>query len=177
VSELNLILLGPPGAGKGTQAERLQEDFPLAYIATGDMLRAAVSEGTELGQKAKEYMDNGDLVPDEVIIGVILECVQSDGARDGFLLDGFPRTIGQADALEEELEELGRKLGDVLSPGETALQRDVGTAVEATLDLMSSTTSIAQKPELAPALELEVKRQLQELLAPKHAGPAQDSHD
>jgi hypothetical protein len=81
------------------------------------------------------------------------------------------------DKERQELEELGRKLGDVLSPGETALQRDVGTAVEATLDLMSSTTSIAQKPELAPALELEVKRQLQELLAPKHAGPAQDSHD
>ena len=81
MSELNLILLGPPGAGKGTQAERLQEDFPLAYIATGDILRAAVKEGTELGKKAKEYMDAGDLVPDEVIIGVILERVEAEDAQ------------------------------------------------------------------------------------------------
>jgi adenylate kinase len=114
VSELNLILLGPPGAGKGTQAERLQEDFELAYIATGEILRKAVSEGTELGQKAKEYMDNGDLVPDEVIIGVILECVESDAARDGFLLDGFPRTVDQADALDAALARLDRGLTAVL---------------------------------------------------------------
>jgi adenylate kinase len=113
VSELNLILLGPPGAGKGTQAERLQEDFDLAYIATGDILRKAVAEGTELGQKAKEYMDNGDLVPDEVIIGVILECVKGS-AQDGFLLDGFPRSVGQAEALEEALARLERRLTAVL---------------------------------------------------------------
>ena len=110
VSELNLILLGPPGAGKGTQAERLQEDFDLAYIATGDILRKAVKDGTELGQKAKEYMDNGDLVPDEVIIGVILECVESADAQDGFLLDGFPRSVGQAEALEDAIGRLDRKL-------------------------------------------------------------------
>jgi adenylate kinase len=114
VSELNLILLGPPGAGKGTQAERLQEDFELAYIATGDILRKAVSEGTELGRKAKRYMDNGDLVPDEVIIGVILEDVESDAAQDGFLLDGFPRTVDQAEALDEALGRLGRRLTAVL---------------------------------------------------------------
>jgi adenylate kinase len=114
VSELNLILLGPPGAGKGTQAERLQEDFDLAYVATGDILRKAVAEGTELGQKAKEYMDNGDLVPDEVIIGVILECVKSEAAQDGFLLDGFPRSVGQAEALEEALAGLDRHLTAVL---------------------------------------------------------------
>jgi adenylate kinase len=114
VSELNLILLGPPGAGKGTQAERLQEDFELAYIATGDILRKAVSEGTELGRKAKQYMDNGDLVPDEVIIGVILEDVESDAAQDGFLLDGFPRTVDQAEALDEALGRLGRRLTAVL---------------------------------------------------------------
>ena len=100
MSELNLILLGPPGAGKGTQAERLVEDFDLPYYATGDILRAAVSEGTELGQTAKEYMDKGDLVPDEIIIGVIAERIDSDEARDGFLLDGFPRTVGQADELQ-----------------------------------------------------------------------------
>jgi adenylate kinase len=114
VSELNLILLGPPGAGKGTQAERLTQDFPLAYIATGDMLRAAVAEGTELGKKAKEYMDRGDLVPDEILIGVVLDAIKGDEARDGFLLDGFPRTIGQAEALEQALAELDRKLTAVL---------------------------------------------------------------
>jgi adenylate kinase len=114
VSELNLILLGPPGAGKGTQAERLREDFDLAYIATGDILRKAVKEGTELGQKAKEYMDNGDLVPDEVIIGVILECVESEAAQDGFLLDGFPRSVGQAEALEQAIGRLDRRLTAVL---------------------------------------------------------------
>jgi adenylate kinase len=114
VSELNLILLGPPGAGKGTQAERLQEDFDVAYIATGDILRKAVADGTELGRKAKEYMDNGDLVPDEVIIGVILEGVESEAAQDGFLLDGFPRSVGQAEALEEAIGRLERRLTAVL---------------------------------------------------------------
>ena len=106
--ELNLILLGPPGSGKGTQGERLQEDFRLPYYATGDILRAAVEEGTELGQTAKEYMDRGDLVPDEVIIGVIAERVEAAEAADGFILDGFPRTVGQAEALGEEMEGLGR---------------------------------------------------------------------
>ena len=114
VSELNLILLGPPGAGKGTQAERLQEDFDLAYIATGDMLRKAVADGTELGQKAKAYMDNGDLVPDEVIIGVILQEVESDAAQDGFLLDGYPRTVEQAEALATALARRERQLTAVL---------------------------------------------------------------
>jgi len=110
VSELNLILLGPPGAGKGTQAERLTQDFPLAYIATGAMLRQAVADGSELGRKAQSFMDAGGLVPDDVIIGVALERVEADDARDGFLLDGFPRTVGQADALEGEMEQLGRKM-------------------------------------------------------------------
>jgi adenylate kinase len=114
VSELNLILLGPPGAGKGTQAERLVEDFPVAYIATGDILRAAVREGTPLGLEAKRYMDAGELVPDDVIIGVILEAVSASDAADGFLLDGFPRTIAQAQALDRALEELDRNLTAVL---------------------------------------------------------------
>src|SRR3954469_19578746 len=97
VSELNLILVGPPGAGKGTQAEKLTEDFGLPYFATGNILRAAVADGTGPGKKAKEYMDAGELVPDDVIIGVILEALEGEEASDGFLLDGFPRTVPQAD--------------------------------------------------------------------------------
>lgn len=115
MSELNLILLGPPGAGKGTQAQRLVEDFDLPYYATGDILRAAVSEDTELGQTAKEYMDRGDLVPDEVITAVIAERIDSDEARDGFLLDGFPRTVRQADELQKALDGMSRRLTAVLS--------------------------------------------------------------
>ncbi len=110
MSELNLVLLGPPGSGKGTQGERLQEDFRLPYYATGDILRAAVRDGTELGETAKEYMDRGDLVPDEVIIGVIIERIEDPEAADGFILDGFPRTLPQAEALDAELEKLGRAL-------------------------------------------------------------------
>jgi adenylate kinase len=110
MSELNLVLLGPPGSGKGTQGERLQEDFRLPYYATGDILRAAVRDESELGKAAKEYMDRGDLVPDEVIIGVITERLDEPEAADGFILDGFPRTIPQAEALDAELEKLGRAL-------------------------------------------------------------------
>ena len=110
MSELNLILLGPPGSGKGTQGERLAADFRLPYYATGDILRAAVRDETEIGKRAKEYMDRGDLVPDDVIIGVISERVEDDEAKDGFILDGFPRTTGQAEALDEEMKRLGREL-------------------------------------------------------------------
>jgi adenylate kinase len=110
VSELNLILLGPPGSGKGTQGERLQADLRLPYYATGDILRAAVRDGTELGRAAKEYMDRGDLVPDELIIAMISERIESTEAADGFILDGFPRTATQADALDEEIHGLGRRL-------------------------------------------------------------------
>jgi adenylate kinase len=114
MSELNLILLGPPGAGKGTQAALLTEDFGLPHIATGDILRAAREAGTELGLAAKKFMDAGELVPDSVVIGVILERLGDDDARDGFLLDGFPRTIDQADALGGALEDGGRRLTAVL---------------------------------------------------------------
>ncbi|MEA3059846.1 MAG: adenylate kinase [Sphingomonadales bacterium] len=132
LSELNLILLGPPGAGKGTQADRLQADFHLPYIATGDMLRAQVKEGTELGRKAKEYMDRGDLVPDDVIIDMILHCVNSGDCADGFLLDGFPRTPEQAKALDDALAKLGRKLTAVLlieAPDEEIVKRISGRRV------------------------------------------------
>jgi adenylate kinase len=114
MSELNLVLLGPPGSGKGTQGERLQADLELPYWATGDILRAAVREGTELGRVAKEYMDRGDLVPDEVIVGMIGQRIDSPEAADGFILDGFPRTAPQAEALAAKLEELGRELTAVL---------------------------------------------------------------
>jgi adenylate kinase len=114
MSELNLVLLGPPGSGKGTQGERLQEDFRLPYYATGDILRAAVREETELGRTAKEYMDRGDLVPDEVIIAVIAERIEQPDAADGFILDGFPRTIPQAEALDNELRALERELSAAL---------------------------------------------------------------
>jgi len=110
VSELNLILLGPPGAGKGTQAERLRVDFGVPHISTGDMLRAQVADGTQLGLQAKGYMDAGELVPDEVIIGMIVERIGAEDARDGFLLDGFPRNEEQADALGQALDGLERRL-------------------------------------------------------------------
>jgi adenylate kinase len=110
MSELNLILLGPPGAGKGTQAERLVDDFDLPYYATGDILRGAVQDGSELGREAKEYMDRGDLVPDDLIVRVIVDRLDTDEARDGFILDGFPRTVPQAEALRDALDRLGRSL-------------------------------------------------------------------
>ena len=114
MSELNLVLLGPPGAGKGTQAERLVEDFGLPYYSTGIILREAVAEESELGREAKKYMDEGELVPDELINKVIAERLDSGEADDGFLLDGFPRTIGQAEMLEKTLEGRGRELSGVL---------------------------------------------------------------
>jgi adenylate kinase len=132
VSEINLILLGPPGAGKGTQAERLQEDFDVAYIATGDILRQAVTDGTELGQKAKDYMDRGELVPDGLIVKVIIEAVESEAGQDGFLLDGFPRNADQAEALETALARLERRLTAVLlidAPDDEVVRRLSGRRV------------------------------------------------
>jgi adenylate kinase len=125
MTELNLILLGPPGAGKGTQAARLREDFDLAYIATGDLLREHVKDQTDLGREAKGYMDDGKLVPDDLVIAMILGEVEADG-DDGFLLDGFPRNVAQADALCEELEQRGRKLTAALlvdAPDEVVIER------------------------------------------------------
>jgi len=132
VSELNLILFGPPGAGKGTQAARLQEDFRLPYVATGDILRAAVREGTELGLKAKGFMDAGKLVPDELLIDLIIDRLDADDARDGFILDGFPRTRAQADALAGAFERLDRRITAVLLfdvPDEVLVNRISGRRV------------------------------------------------
>lgn len=132
MSELNLILLGPPGAGKGTQAERLTDDFGLPHISTGDILRAQVAEGTELGLEAKSYMDSGRLVPDEVIVGMITDRLGDGDARDGFLLDGFPRNEAQAQALESALGELQRHLSAALLievPDEEIIRRLAGRRV------------------------------------------------
>lgn len=101
MAKRKLMFLGPPGAGKGTQAQRLADDFCIPQISTGDMLREARRKKTELGKKAGAYMDAGDLVPDEVVIGIVAERLDEDDASDGFILDGFPRTVGQAEALSE----------------------------------------------------------------------------
>nr|WP_207732320.1 adenylate kinase [Heliobacterium chlorum] len=106
--------MGPPGAGKGTQAELLVKHFAIPHISTGDMFRAAIKNGTELGQKAKAYMDAGQLVPDEVTIGIVRERLAQDDCQQGFLLDGFPRTVPQADALDETLKQLTMNLDAVI---------------------------------------------------------------
>ncbi len=111
---MNIVLLGAPGAGKGTQAAKLIDEYNLCHISTGDMLRAAVAAGTELGQKAKGYMDAGDLVPDDVIIGLVTERLAEPDTEKGFILDGFPRTSAQAVALDAELSKLERPLDAAL---------------------------------------------------------------
>jgi len=108
------VFLGPPGAGKGTQAERLRDEFGLAHLATGDLLRAAVAGGTHLGREAQRYMDAGELVPDDVVIGMIRERL-ADGAASAFLLDGFPRSVPQAEALDATLADLGAPLDAVIA--------------------------------------------------------------
>ena len=132
MSQLNHILLGPPGAGKGTQAERLTDDFNLPYIATGEILRQAVRDETELGRKAKAFMDAGELVPDDIITGVILQALGRSEAQDGFLLDGFPRTVQQADALEQGLADVDRELTAAIlieAPDEEVIRRLSGRRV------------------------------------------------
>ena len=107
---MRLILLGPPGAGKGTQAESLSDTLGIPHISTGDMFREAVAAGTPLGMEAKSYMDAGKLVPDEVTIGIVRERLNRPDARSGFVLDGFPRTVPQAEALDEILDDLSEKI-------------------------------------------------------------------
>lgn len=129
---MQLILMGPPGAGKGTQAAELIKKFSIPQISTGDMFRAAVKEGTELGKKAEACMKSGALVPDEVTIGIVRERLSKDDCKNGFILDGFPRTVEQADALEKILADLNMKLDGVLNihvPAEDLIERAVGRRI------------------------------------------------
>ena len=112
---MNLVLMGLPGAGKGTQAEKIVEKYNIPHISTGDMFRAAIKEGTELGLQAKSFMDKGALVPDEVTIGIVKDRLSKDDCEKGFLLDGFPRTVAQAAALDEMLSELNRPIDYVIN--------------------------------------------------------------
>jgi adenylate kinase len=112
---MRIVLVGPPGAGKGTQARMLQETFAIPQISTGDLLREAVKEGTILGKQAKTYMDAGDLVPDQLVTAMVEERIQRQDCASGFLLDGFPRTIAQAEALDQALAKLRQKLDGVIS--------------------------------------------------------------
>ncbi|CAH0347532.1 adenylate kinase [Bacillus sp. CECT 9360] len=112
---MNLVLMGLPGAGKGTQAERIVEKYDIPHISTGDMFRAAIKDGTELGLQAKSFMDKGELVPDEVTIGIVRERLSKEDCKKGFLLDGFPRTVAQAEALENILADLDRQIHHVIN--------------------------------------------------------------
>lgn len=112
---MNIVLLGPPGAGKGTQAKRMITQYGIPQISTGDMLRAALKAGTELGLEAKKYMDKGDLVPDSVVVGLVKERIQQDDCGKGYMLDGFPRNVSQAETLDGMLKELGQNIDHVVS--------------------------------------------------------------
>ncbi|WP_080876117.1 adenylate kinase [Oceanobacillus timonensis] len=129
---MNLILMGLPGAGKGTQAEKIEEKYHIPHISTGDMFRSAIKEGTDLGKKAKEYMDQGNLVPDEVTIGIVKERLAKDDCAKGFLLDGFPRTIAQAEALQKLTADLNRTIDHVIHvdvPEEKLVERLTGRRI------------------------------------------------
>jgi adenylate kinase len=126
---VKMIFLGPPGSGKGTQAKMISEQLAIPQISTGDMLRAAVKEGTPMGLKAKALMDKGALVPDDVVVGIVRERLAKEDCGRGFILDGFPRTVAQADALQDTLQDLGKSLDRVISlevDGEAVVERIAG---------------------------------------------------
>ncbi|MCI2943852.1 MULTISPECIES: adenylate kinase [Staphylococcus] len=129
---MNIILMGLPGAGKGTQASEIVKKFPIPHISTGDMFRKAIKDETDLGKEAKSYMDRGELVPDEVTVGIVKERISEDDAKKGFLLDGFPRTIDQAEALNDIMSELGRNTDAVINievPEEELMNRLTGRRI------------------------------------------------
>ena len=129
----NILLLGPQGAGKGTQGKLIASEYAIPHVATGDMLRAAMADGSELGQQVRPIYDSGRLVPDDLMIALIRERLSGDDAREGFVLDGFPRTMAQADALEEMLREIGRDLDVVFEfqvPDEVGRERMLKRAAE-----------------------------------------------
>lgn len=129
---MHILLMGPPGAGKGTQAAELVKEFAIPHISTGDMFRAAIKEGTALGREAKVYMDQGKLVPDSVTIGIVRERLAKDDCKKGFILDGFPRTVDQADALDGILKDLGLSLTRVLNinvPAADLIERATGRRI------------------------------------------------
>ena len=129
---MNIILMGLPGAGKGTQASEIVKKYPISHISTGDMFRKAIREETELGKKAKSFMDRGELVPDEVTVGIVKERLSEDDAKKGFLLDGFPRTIDQAEALNDIMSDLNREIEAVINievPEEELMNRLTGRRI------------------------------------------------
>ncbi|MCY1575255.1 adenylate kinase [Staphylococcus pettenkoferi] len=129
---MNIILMGLPGAGKGTQASEIVKKYPIPHISTGDMFRKAIREETELGKKAKSFMDRGELVPDEVTVGIVKERLSEDDAKKGFLLDGFPRTIDQAEALNDIMSDLNREIEAVINievPEEELMNRLTGRRI------------------------------------------------
>ncbi|MCE7784702.1 adenylate kinase [Staphylococcus xylosus] len=129
---MNIILMGLPGAGKGTQASEIVKKFPIPHISTGDMFRKAIKDETDLGKEAKSYIDRGELVPDEVTVGIVKDRISEDDAKKGFLLDGFPRTIEQAEALSNIMQELDRKIDAVINievPEEELMNRLTGRRI------------------------------------------------
>ena len=129
---MNIILMGLPGAGKGTQASEIVKNFPIPHISTGDMFRKAIKDETDLGKEAKSYMDRGELVPDEVTVGIVKERISEDDAKKGFLLDGFPRTIDQAESLNQIMSELDREIDAVINievPEEELMNRLTGRRI------------------------------------------------
>ncbi|MCG2394186.1 adenylate kinase [Staphylococcus epidermidis] len=129
---MNIILMGLPGAGKGTQASEIVKKFPIPHISTGDMFRKAIKDETDLGKEAKSYMDRGELVPDEVTVGIVKERISEDDAKKGFLLDGFPRTIDQAESLSQIMSELDREIDAVINievPEEELMNRLTGRRI------------------------------------------------
>lgn len=129
---MRLVLLGPPGVGKGTQASAIVEKYNIPHISTGDIFRANIKEGTDLGKKAKEYMDKGHLVPDDIVVSIVKDRLSKEDCKKGFLLDGFPRTINQAEILDKELTEMGIKLDKVVNidaDKEILIERAIGRRI------------------------------------------------